>query len=132
MEIIQSHGFKVSSRVEISYPGSCGQCEMKKGGTDSFLVHLTPEMVLKFCNICFHEQKERLDLCMKILEKDRLYFKQSLCIPDGPFYDRGWRICEGYKFYCKQDGNVIVPMIKDDHIRWIKKEDLLFLNSLPS
>ena len=132
MDIVNEHGFKVSSVGEIPYPGSCGQCEMKNRGTDSVIVHLTPEMVLKFCNVCLNESKEKLEFCMEKLEKERLHFKQSLCIPNGPFYDEGWRICDGYKVYCKQEDSVVVPMIKNDTIRWIKKEDLFFLNSLSS
>lgn len=131
MEIIQRHGFKVSGLCEIPYPGSCGQCEMKNRGTDSIIVHLTPEMVFKFCDVCLKEKKEKLGMCMKELENELLHFEQSLCIPNGPFYDRGWRICKDYKLYLKQKNSVFVPMIKDDIVRWIKRDDLLYLNSLP-
>lgn len=129
MNHLKENGFKLSNIYELSYPGSCGQCDMKKRGIDTISFQLTPDRVLKFCNVCYTEQKSKIEVFLQRIKDEKIYFEKSFCIPDGLFYDDGWEICEDYKIYFVEKEKTMIPCIKDAIIRWVDKDDLIFLNN---
>lgn len=126
----------VSESGHSSYPGSCSVCHMKNQGWKTMIVGLTPTLCIRLCNVCYQTRKNRLHESVEELQCKtgyNLFFSfiesdEKFMIPSGLWYDQGWKVHPHYKVFCRMAGHNYVPVIKDDTVKMIKIEDVLFLN----
>ena len=137
-QIFQKIQIQLTNGRQPVYPGSCSQCHMKYHGSKTFLIDLTPDLQIRICDRCYTKKRDAIQEAIAEAQQQTRFCqymgvfptgKEELCIPDGLWYEEGWRLHPHYKVLCPFESDIYVPLIKGDKTRFVKMDDVLFMNA---
>jgi hypothetical protein len=113
------------------YPGYCEQCYMNNGGIVTNCIPLLPNCQIIICNECEIFLKEKINQCIEKLQKNTFF---ELLDKELEYnisnQELKWKIDKRFRFFIHYHKNVYIPMIKENHLKFVLLRHLIILNDI--
>lgn len=117
------------------YPGSCDQCNMKKGGCKSIIYGFIPNLFLLICDLCYQDQKKNIDSMISNLQDSTFFHKipkdKKFSILNNNFQiENDWLYHPKYLFNIFNHNNqIFIPLINhSNNINYVSLRHWLIMN----